>query len=146
MTLKVGYLGFEVSDLAAWERFAGLVGLGTANHGDVTCLLVDNNARRLQLVAGARDDLVYMGWEAADLAEFDAVRARLDAAGVTWAEGDAPGAARGGVERYRAFQDPDGLPLEVALGLERLAAPPVSSLVPAGFVTGDQGLGHIAAA
>ncbi len=104
-------------DLAAWERFAGLVGLGTANHGDVTRLLVDNNARRLQLVAGARDDLVYMGWEAADLAEFDAVRARLDAAGVTWAEGDAPGAARRGVERYLAFQDPDGLPLEVALGL-----------------------------
>ncbi|MBK8957903.1 MAG: hypothetical protein IPM80_05610 [Proteobacteria bacterium] len=145
MTLKVGYLGFEVSDLAAWERFAGLVGLGTANHGDVTCLLVDNNARRLQLVAGARDDLVYMGWEAADLAEFDAVRARLDAAGVTWAEGDAPGAARLASNATSRSRTRTACR---SRSLSGLSASPRrrSSLVPAGFVTGDQGLGHIAAA
>lgn len=145
MTLKVGYLGFEVANLAAWERFAGLVGLGATRHDDVACLLVDDYARRVQLVAGPRDDLAYMGWEASDLAEFDAVRARLDAAGVPWTEGDAVGATRRGVERYLAFQDPDGLPLEIALGLERLPASPVSALLPGGFVTGDAGLGHIAA-
>lgn len=42
MTLKVGYLGLEGSDLVARERFAGLVGLAGAHHGDVTCLLVDD--------------------------------------------------------------------------------------------------------
>ncbi|MBX9609352.1 MAG: VOC family protein [Gammaproteobacteria bacterium] len=145
MTLKVGYLGFEVSDLAAWERLGGLLGLGVAQHDGISCLLVDDYARRVQLLEGPGDDLVYMGWEAADLAEFDAVRARLDAAGVPWTEGDAAGARQRGVQRYLAFRDPDGLPLEVALDLERLATPPVSELVPGGFVTGDAGLGHIAA-
>lgn len=145
MTLKVAYLGFEVADLAAWTHFGGLFGLDVARHGDVTCLLVDGYARRLQLVEGPRDDLAYMGWEAGDAAEYAAVRARLETAGVPYVEGDAAGAARRGVAQYLAFADPDGLPLEVALGCERLAAPPVSALMPGGFVTGDAGLGHIAA-
>jgi hypothetical protein len=62
MTIKAGYLGFEGSDLGTRERLVGLVGLGTAHLGDVPRLLVDDHARRPQLVAGARDDPWYTGW------------------------------------------------------------------------------------
>lgn len=145
MTLSVAYLGFEVSDRAAWARFADVIGLGVEQAGTLTCLRVDDVARRIQLLDGPRDDLVYMGWEAADARAFDGLCERLVTLGVPHAAGDAAAAALRGVERYVAFDDPDGLPLEVALGVARAATPFESKLMPGGFVTGDCGLGHIAA-
>ncbi|MBI4695673.1 MAG: VOC family protein [Gammaproteobacteria bacterium] len=145
MTLKVAYWGFEVSDPAAWVRFMALFGLEPQHEGDAVFFTVDEKAKRIHLRPGPADDLRYQGWEAEDEAEFAAVCARLAGAAVPFATGTAEEAKFRGVRQFVAFQDPNGIPMEIALGMQSAARPFHSDLVPGGFVTGDCGLGHIAA-
>jgi 2,3-dihydroxybiphenyl 1,2-dioxygenase len=138
---QLGYLAFEVSDLAAWEAFAtGVLGLGVARRWDGgMSLRLDRHAERIYLSSGPADDLVAIGWQAADEAAVDAVAARLAAAGYDVHEAD-PGPRQ--VARLRALRDPFGIRTELYCG-PRLAAPFVSPIVGSGFVADDHGLGHL---
>src|SRR5687767_6816269 len=88
---QLGYLGFEVADLGAWETFASQVlGLVVARRrGDgAFSLRLDGHAQRLFVEPG-RDDLAYIGWECANDADLDAVATRLTASGLKVEPGDA---------------------------------------------------------
>src|SRR4051794_12184221 len=64
--LQLGYLGFEVSDLAAWEAFATTVlGLELASRGDGDALSfrMDDHAHRLFVQPGPADDVAFVGWQ-----------------------------------------------------------------------------------
>ena len=63
---RLGYIGLEVSDLEAWERFA-VEGLGLVladRHADGSLALrMDEQAQRIVLHPGVGDDLAYAGFE-----------------------------------------------------------------------------------
>lgn len=140
----LGYLGFGVSDLAAWETFAtGVLGLTRARalpDGGFS-LRMDGHAERLHIVPGG-DDLAHMGWDCGDAAGLEDVAGRLTAAGVTVTE-DAALAEERQVTRLLRCTDPDGVPAELYFGPTLAGEAFSSPLVPSGFVADALGLGHI---
>lgn len=141
----LGYVGLEVSDFAAWRRFAGdILGLAWSDRDDGTAdLRMDAYAARIRLHEGPRDDLVYMGWETRDAAALGAFALRLTDAGVA-VERPGPEVARDRrVADLIRFVDPEGSVLEAFYGpLQKTEAPAVS-LLGVRFKTGRQGLGHV---
>jgi biphenyl-2,3-diol 1,2-dioxygenase len=142
---RLGYLAFEVSDPSAWKTFAidrlGLA-LAAENADGSIELRMDEQARRIFVRPGASDDLACVGFEVADEASLRALAARLAADGVPVAESSAEIATQRGVDRLYQLQDPNGIPIELFSGPQS-GGPFASSLVPSGFCTGDEGLGHI---
>jgi 2,3-dihydroxybiphenyl 1,2-dioxygenase len=143
----LGYIGFEVSDLAAWRGFASdFVGLEwqDADADGVHHLRLDSRASRLQLREGAADDLAYTGWEVGGPQELAGLAERLREAGISVEAGTPELAARRRVAELISFQDPDGLVCEAFYGaLARHDAPVKPGRPVNGFVTEDGGLGHV---
>ncbi len=143
---RLGYLGFEVSDVAAWKRFAvdmlGLLVTERRPDGSIA-LRMDDQAQRIVVHPGSRDDLAYAGFEVDDEVTLLRLSEQLNQAGFPTAElGDDLARARR-VKRVHRVGDPNGVPIELFHGPEPAADPFRSSLVPSGFVTGDEGLGHV---
>ncbi len=142
---QLGYLHFEVKDLAAWEAFGTQVlGLGLAGRraDGGFALRMDGHAARLFVTPGSADDLACLGWECADDEALAAVGDRLRAAGVAVREGTAEECEARMVRRLLRFADPAGTPSEAFCGPALAAEPFRSEVVRAGFVADEQGLGH----
>ena len=81
---RLGYLGFEVSDVAAWERFAvdalGLLVSQRRSDGSVA-FRIDDQAQRIVVHPGSRDDLAYAGFEVDDEATLRRLSEALTQAG-----------------------------------------------------------------
>lgn len=140
--LSLGYLVFEVRDVAAWQTFATtMLGLPAprANGDGSLGFRIDDRAQRLIVRPGPADDLVAIGLECDDDETLAARRAALVAAGHEVVAADAGPRA---VERLVRTRDPSGLDVELFVGGERAEAPFESAAFPRGFVTGEQGLGH----
>ncbi len=143
---QLGYLGFEVSDLAAWERFATRdLGLEVAERRDDGgfSLRMDDHARRFEIIPGPADDLAFVGWQVRDAESLDGIVARLRAADVDVAAASETDAAARHVQRLFRFRDPAGNPLELFSGPEMARTPFESKRVPSGFVANEMGLGHL---
>ncbi len=143
---SLGYLGFEVSRLDSWEAFATKVlGLGVAERGagSAIALRLDDYRQRIVLEQGAADDLAFIGWEVTSGEGLEALRRRLEEAGVEVAEASPSEAAERRVAGLVSFTDPNGVPTELFHGPELAPEPFSSSLAPSGFVTGELGLGHL---
>jgi 2,3-dihydroxybiphenyl 1,2-dioxygenase len=142
---QLGYLGFEVSDLGAWEAFAtGVLGLAVADKGEgALSLRMDGHRQRFFLEQGKADDLAFVGWQVDGDEAFDGVVGRLRAAGVEVTLGGAEDASRRHVERLARFRDPGGIPSEIFSGPALAAEPFRSPLVRSGFVADQHGLGHL---
>jgi 3,4-dihydroxy-9,10-secoandrosta-1,3,5(10)-triene-9,17-dione 4,5-dioxygenase len=146
MTLRsLAYLRVESTDVAAWREYGlKILGMteGTGADPDALYLRMDEFPARLVIVPGERDHLSCSGWETANAAELDDIRARLDAAGVPYKEGTAEQLADRRVDELISFQDPCGSTLEAfhgaALEHRRVVSPYGHT-----FVTGEQGLGHV---
>ncbi len=144
---SLGYLGLGVKDLGAWERFAAeIVGLQSAGAaGDGTLRLrMDEYAYRFSLHQDNADDLAYAGWEVADAGALREVAERLRGAGVAVENGSNDLAAARGVAELITFADPNGVRCEAFYGPSvEFERPFHSPRAISGFVTGEQGLGHI---
>jgi 2,3-dihydroxybiphenyl 1,2-dioxygenase len=142
---QLGYLAFEVSDLAAWEKFAvSVLGLEIVQKTDTSfALRMDDHAARFFITQGPADDLAAVGWEVADEVTLALAAERLRAAGHDVREGTADEAAARGVVRMIVAHDPAGTRVEVAFGPARSDQPFASPLVRSGFVAGAHGLGHL---
>jgi 2,3-dihydroxybiphenyl 1,2-dioxygenase len=146
MIAQLGYLGFEVSDLPAWEAFAtGVLGVAVASRAEsgALSLRLDGHAHRLFLEPGAADDVAFIGWQVDDEAAFAATLERLRGAGVDVVLGSPADAARRHVARLARFSDPGGVPTEIFHGPELAPEPFRSELVRSGFVADALGLGHV---
>jgi len=143
---SLGYLGFKVSDIDAWTAFAsGVLGLmaAPAPEGERR-FRADEQAWRLSIRAGDDDDLDYIGLEVADAAALAAVADRLRAAGVGVSDNDTDLAEARGVSGLIVCRDPQGLEVEIYYGATaRYEVPFASPAGVGGFVTGDQGIGHV---
>lgn len=146
---QLGYLAFEVGDLAVWESFAtGVLGLEVARRWDGGfSLRMDGHAQRFFVTTGTPgaipDDLAAVGWQVADEAALEAVAARLRAAGHDVVEGTAEETAARQVVRLVHLRDPGGIRVEIAFGPTLGEAPFASALARSGFVADDHGLGHL---
>ena len=143
--LQLGYLGFEVSDLGAWEAFAtSVLGVTVAGRGDgALSLRLDGHAHRIFLAAGPADDLAFVGWQLDGAGAFEGMLERLRRAGVDVTLGSADDAARRHVARLARFRDPGGIATEIFHGPEVAAEPFRSAQVTSGFVADERGLGHV---
>ncbi len=141
---QLGYLGFGVSDLAAWEQFATqLLGLQVSERFENGFdLRMDAHQRRF-LIRQGDDDLDLIGWQVSDADRFDALAKRLEEAGAQPQLADAARCQARGAQRLLTFTDPAGIPCELALGYTLAEEPFASEQVPAGFVSDDLGLGHL---
>ena len=142
---QLGYIGIGVRDLDAWHTFATEVaGLECVERtGDSMRLRMDDHWYRIEVRATGEDDLVHLGWQAADAAAVGAIAERLRQAGVRVEEGSAKDAAERRVERLVRFLDPSGIASEVycgaAIGTSRFR----SSRGVSRFVADALGLGHL---
>jgi len=141
----LGYIGLEISDMAAWQAFArDELGLQWADRSDATIdLRLDAYATRIRLHPGDRDDLFYMGWEVRDAAALDALALGLHESGVPVERGDASLALDRRVRALIRFADPEGNSHEAFYGPLQKTNDPFVSLVGTRFKTGRQGLGHV---
>lgn len=144
---QLGYLGMGVSDLAAWEHYATqILGLQVSARGNDDSLFVrmDEYHHRLIVHPHGDDDVAYVGWEVADEHALEAVAAQVQAAGIPVIEGSPEHAMARRVAELVSFQDPNGVSIEIFYGpLVNYDKPFVSSRAISGFVTGEQGLGHV---
>lgn len=143
----LAYLLFEVSDLEAWDRFMTRV-IGAERSPSVDPALawyrIDEQAARILLREGPSDDVVALGFELEDESAFRAVAERLEQAGHRVERSPEPEARARGVSQMLRTYEPGGVAVELvcepARAMERFAG----SFVKSGFVTGEQGVGHIA--
>jgi len=143
---QLGYLGFEVSNLTAWESFAtGVLGLEVSvrRPDGGLGLRLDSYRQRLVLEPGPADDLKFLGWQVADQAGLDEMSAKLKAAGVEVTPGTEDEAAARGVQRLVKYSDPGGIPSEIFFGPAKGSQPFKSKIAPRGFVAEELGLGHL---
>lgn len=145
--LRLAYLGFEVSDLDAWEGYArNLAGFDCRRPSpEVLLARLDGYDRRLLFQQGPRDDLAYAGWEVRDAAALGAIVERLERAGHAVSAGSAAEAAARGVDALVRFSDRAGNPLELCCAPAIAQTPCNTPLLTQGFVTGLKGLGHYVA-
>lgn len=144
--LELAYLGLEVADPAAVATFLGdVVGLvpGDPTTDGAATWRNDDRVQRLVVGEGPADDAAFVGFEATSLAAFERAVERARAAGATVTEGTGADLAARRVDGLVHIDAPWGVPVEIVHGLAVAAEPFASSLVPGGFVTGDQGFGHV---
>lgn len=144
--LRLGYLGFNVSDRDAWRRYAiNTLGLmaGDATQ-DTDFYRMDSRAWRIATHEGQQDDIAYAGFEASSEKALSEVKERLRALGVEVISESAALARKRGVLGLLSCHDPAGVRVEIYYGAtERYEAQFVSSAGVSKFVTEEQGLGHI---
>ncbi len=141
----LGYVGFEVSDMAAWRDYAiGFLGLMDASASDDELRFrMDQRAWRIAVSKGERNDLAFAGFEVADAAALEAVAASLRAIGVETTR-DVELAKARGVSELLCCRDPSGNAIELYCGATEVFPRPFRSAAGVGgFLTGDQGLGHL---
>lgn len=142
----LGYLGLGVSRLEEWREFStNILGasVSDANDGGLR-LRVDSRAWRIAIEPSGEDDIIYAGWEVAGPAELNAMIAKIEASGISVRRDDGTLARKRGVLAVAAFVDPAGVPCELFHGATELTQQPlVSPVGVSGFVTDNQGLGHI---
>lgn len=142
---ELGYVGFEVSDLARWKVFAcDVLGLGWHEDDDgAVRLRMDEHAHRVILTEGPSDDLSFVGWQAPDRAALEAYVATLAGRKIEVTSGTSAELALRGIQAMLWFTDPAGVRHEAfcgpGMGLERFVSPRVAGR----FVTGAGGLGHV---
>lgn len=146
---SLGYVGIAARDPAAWQSFGPeILGMPLADplpDGTVR-LRMDDRHHRIAINRGDRDRLMYLGWEMVDEAALEdgVEELQRQAISVRWGTDDE--AAARAVRRFAWFHDHVGLRHELCYGpvtSPRSFAPTRPS---AGFVTGDQGIGHVALA
>lgn len=145
--VHLGYIVIETEKFDDWRRF-GRDAIGM--HLDETLpevmrFRLDDNECRFLMQRGPAEDTTGLGWQLDDHATFDAIEARIKGHGVPVTEGTAEEAALRGVERLVRFPGPNGLIQEIYVE-PRKASAPLQLAGRGGFVTGVDGMGHVAIA
>jgi len=146
---SLGYLGVSSTNIEEWRDFGtAVLGLqdvsqSMADCGDTVFLKMDEQPFRLFVQAGGGDHLNLIGWETVSEQALQNVSERLTAAGTAWEWGSPELCAARRVQSLIAFKDPSGMQHEAFWGRISDFAVFNSPVGVAGFVTGDQGMGHV---
>ncbi len=145
---ELGYVSIGVSDLAAWDAYAGQVlGLEVVPGEDAKTryLRMDYWHHRIKLVEDGSDDLRAIGLRVAGVLEFRALAKSLEAAGVGLRIGSHAEAEAQKVLEIMFLQDPNGFPIEIFHGpLVQYNLPfHAGRRMHGGFKTASGGFGHM---
>src|SRR5690348_18474134 len=106
---SLGYLRLETTDVGAWREY-GLKVLGMCEGKGSTegglYLRMDEFPARLVIVPGEHDRLLQSGWETANAAALQEIRASLDVHGTPYKEATAAELADRRVDEMITFDDP----------------------------------------
>jgi 2,3-dihydroxybiphenyl 1,2-dioxygenase len=140
---RLAYCGIGVADVEAWLRFAteGL-GLQQVDREGEVLLKMDEKSWRLAVHEDPLDDILYAGIELDDLTYLRTTMDRLVGSGVACMPLLTEERQKRQVTDGFWLRDPQNLRLEFVTGHATAASDFRSGMV-AGFVTEDQGLGHI---
>ncbi|MER6979475.1 VOC family protein [Streptomyces carpinensis] len=146
MITSLAYLGVGSPNKDEWPRMAtGMWGAMVADPGPdgAVRIKIDDAPWRIQIHPADQDETRYIGWGVDWEEDLDAVDKALADAGITARHGDADLAAARDVNRILFFTDPWGFRHEVTWGrtAQRSTFRPGRAI--SGFVTGQQGLGHV---
>ena len=144
MSFNLAYCGFGIVDPDAWRRFAveGL-GLQCSMSGDVIYLRMDDRPWRFSLHATGEDDLIFVGFEMGGGNTLQDFVERISAAGIEYQTMPPRLCAERHIDEGIFLFDPQGLRLEFSSAQRPYASAPFESHLTKGFVTGEQGLGHL---
>lgn len=144
---RLAYVQIEAKDVEAWRVFARDVLACEIVDGDdprETRLRVDERPWRVQVTTGDRNDIVVLGLEVDCLEDLERIHHRLLKGSVEVRVGSKAECAARGVRELLHFVDPAGLAVELSYGsLIRPQQPFNAPIAHGGFVTGEQGLGHV---
>jgi len=116
---ELGYVTIGVSDLKAWEHFAGrILGLEVVQGESeaVRYLRMDYWHHRIKLVQDSADDVLTAGLRVAGVLEFRAMAKLLSDAGIAVRIGTTAEAEANHVLEIMFLEDPNGYPLEIFHG------------------------------
>ena len=144
---QLGYVGLSVNNVEEGENFAtnvlGLHSNGIDSVGNLS-LRMDEYSHRFIIQPTGKDDVDFVGWQVTDEPALMQMAEQLRQAGIEVADGTDDEATARRVEGLIKFEDPEGTPTEIFYG------PPISFDRPfnspraiSGFVTSEQGLGHV---
>ncbi|MET3826995.1 2,3-dihydroxybiphenyl 1,2-dioxygenase [Sphingomonas sp. PvP055] len=142
----LGYLAFETVKFDEWKHFATeILGLQIGEElADGTLVLRnDSYQARIFLKPGPSEDILYAGWETTKLEDLQSLRESLQASGVAITDGTPEEAKERRVLSFFHFRDADGNRVEAFYGATEVRHDPFQSPKSVGFLTGEQGLGHI---
>ena len=144
---QLGYIGISVSNIEEWEHFGtevlGLQSNGVDANGVLT-MRMDEYTHRFIVSPGEKDDVEFVGFQVTDEAALREMAEQLRDAGIEVSQGTPDEARERKVEGLIKFEDPEGIPTEVYYGPPVSFDKPFNSPRPiTGFVTGEQGLGHV---
>jgi biphenyl-2,3-diol 1,2-dioxygenase len=144
---QLGYIGFGVSNLEAWERYATeILGLQLCERDPDGTLYfrMDEYHHRISVHPDPVDDLKLLGWEVEDQRALDELAAQLGDWGVKIEHGTPAEAAARAVYRLIKFKDPSGVDSEAYYGPLKYNTPFQSPRPISGFLTGENyGMGHV---
>ena len=143
---SLGYVRLNSPDIEAWRTFGeDFLGLMKVDGTDPESLYfrVDHYPPRLVVTPAAEAGLAAMGFEVTDRRELAALVADVEAEGIKVAEGTKEECAERKVTGFASFLDPGGNTVELFYGAVLDHVPVHTPLVQSGFVTGDQGFGHV---
>jgi 2,3-dihydroxybiphenyl 1,2-dioxygenase len=144
---SLGYLVFEVVNLEAWDRFlTDVIGAerGAVLAGSLVPYRIDERAARVLLREGPAEDLVALGFETPNEQLLEAVAAHAREAGHHVEPATSQEAGARGVSTIVRTVEPGGVAVELFCGPIEAETPFRMQVAKNGFVTGDQGLGHLA--
>ena len=144
---QLGYVGISATDVDEWERFAtntlGLQISGKESDGTLF-LRMDEYQYRFAVHPTGKDDVGYVGWQVSGEQQLHEIADQIKAAGIQVVHADREEAKARRVEGLIKFDDPEGAATEIFYGPPISFDDPFNSPRPiSGFVTGEQGLGHV---
>jgi 3,4-dihydroxy-9,10-secoandrosta-1,3,5(10)-triene-9,17-dione 4,5-dioxygenase len=143
---SLGYVRLTSPDLPAWRVFAeDFLGLMKVEGTDPDSLYfrVDHYPPRLVVTPGAEPGLAAMGFEVMSRHELADLVAAVEERGIKVTAGTPEECKERRVTGFASFQDPGGNTVELFYGAVLDHVPVQTPLVHSGFVTGDQGFGHV---
>jgi extradiol dioxygenase len=142
----LGYVGVEAAEPKLWAELGpNIFAFGLAEPGDdgTVYLRIDDRHHRIAIHPGEQDRLSYIGWEVAREEDLVDAELELTAAGVGVTRGSPEECVERRVEAMVHFSDPAGLRHEIFYGAEDRYRSFVPGRPHRGFVTGNQGMGHL---
>ena len=141
---ELAYIELGVSSLSDWQRYSTeVLGLSVKVDNESLLLKMDTSIWRIKIVETGEDDIRCAGFKMVDEASMHSMIEQLYNAGFTVTPASNDEATARQVEFLVSCQDPFGLRIELFVGDRTSDLPFVSPQGVNGFITGDQGLGHI---
>jgi len=147
--MSLGYMGVETPFAREWETFGPeVLGMPLADAGSdgSVRLRMDDRHHRLSFHPGSRNRLAYIGWELPDEEALADATHELTQKGLSVFSGAEAEVADRAVSGFTWFNDNLGVRHELFYGQRNLARTFQAPRPMSGFVTGENGMGHVALA